>query len=185
MFNDSWFIAIGAALVLGIGGIANWRARRETLANGQSELSLPTRVLMVTAFGGMSITILLAAFDRALPLDVGPTATLILRIVGTLAAALGGLLIIAVFASRKRTWDVDTEHLATGGAYAVSRNPRAVGWTAIYLGLGLFAGSGAVIALAAVYLLGYTPWIVLEEQVLARRFGDEYRAYCLRTRRFL
>lgn len=184
MLEDLWYIAIGALFVLGIGGLANIRARRETARH--LPLSAPTRAMMVVAFSGLYVTIALAALTRALPIDLSDELTLGLRITGLAIILLGAAMVIAVFVgSRKRTWDVDTDRLSTRGVYALSRNPRAIGWTAINVGLGLTTTSGAVLALAAIFLLAYLPWILLEEVVLERHFGDQYRTYRARTRRFL
>ncbi len=184
MLEDLWYIAIGALFVLGIGGLANIRARRESARH--QPLSASTRMLMVLAFTGLYITIAIAALARALPIDIHEDITVGMRIAGIAIILVGTAMVIAVFAgSRKRTWDVDTDRLSTRGVYALSRNPRAVGWTAINVGLGLATTSGAVLALAAIFLLAYFPWILLEEVVLERHFGDQYRTYRARTRRFL
>lgn len=184
MLDDLWYIAVGSLFVLGIGGYANIRARRETARH--QPLSAPTRAMMALAYSGLAVTIALAALTHALPIDLSDELTLGLRIAGLAFVLIGATIVIAVFAgSRKRTWDVDTDTLSTRGVYALSRNPRAVGWTAINVGLGLATTSGAVLALAAIFLLAYLPWILLEEVVLERHFGDQYRTYRARTRRFL
>ena len=77
-----------------------------------------------------------------------------------------------------------TRHLMTDGPYRLNRNPMLTG-TIIYL-----AG-------VAVWLWKWQAWLVLvifflimliqvfsEERRLHRDFGEEYDAYCRRTRRF-
>lgn len=181
-------IVVGALLILGVGGIANLRGRRETAKAEGARLSLLTRVMMLLAFGGLGATIASAALTRAWPLNSGAEgwAGIVLNIAGIPLIILGACIVIAVFAgSRKRTWAVDTDKLATTGIYGRTRNPRALGWFLIYVGVALATGSGAVLVLAALFLLGYLPWILAEERALERHFGEEYRAYRERTPRFI
>ncbi len=76
--------------------------------------------------------------------------------------------------------------LVTQGAYRLSRNPMYVGGSAFFLGLGLAIGS---LWMTAAYLpLGlYLSLYVIprEEAYMERVFGDEYRAYCRKVRRWL
>ena len=72
------------------------------------------------------------------------------------------------------------------GAYRFSRNPMYVGGSAFFLGIGLLVGS---LWMFAAYLpLGLYLWLYFiprEEAYMERVFGDEYRAYCRRVRRWL
>ncbi|MCB9959793.1 MAG: isoprenylcysteine carboxylmethyltransferase family protein [Rhodospirillaceae bacterium] len=76
--------------------------------------------------------------------------------------------------------------LVTGGVYRISRNP-------IYLG-GLVALAGLAIVFANGWLLVTVPVVAVlldrlvigpEERHLEARFGEDYRAYRARTRRWL
>ena len=72
------------------------------------------------------------------------------------------------------------------GAYRFSRNPMYVGGSAFFLGIGLMVGS--LWMLAAYLLLGLYLWLYViprEEAYMERVFGDEYRTYCRRVRRWL
>ncbi len=72
------------------------------------------------------------------------------------------------------------------GAYRFSRNPMYVGGSAFFLGIGLMVGSLWI--LAAYLPLGLYLWLYViprEEAYMERVFGDEYRAYCRRVRRWL
>jgi protein-S-isoprenylcysteine O-methyltransferase Ste14 len=183
-------IAIGAFFVLAVGGLALARVRRDT-ASPQSRthhLSRPTQALMLLAFGGFAITFTSAALTQAWPLQAPPDdwPTLALPAIGLTLIAIGAAIVVSVFiGSRKHTWAVDTDALATTGIYGRTRNPRALGWFLIYAGLALTARSTAALLLAPIYLLGYLPWILLEEVALERHFGDLYRAYRHRTPRFI
>ena len=76
--------------------------------------------------------------------------------------------------------------LVTGGLYRYSRNPIYLGLTMIYLGLAAgFASLGSLILLPGV--LAAMVWGVIrrEESYLERKFGDTYRDYKARVRRWL
>ena len=72
------------------------------------------------------------------------------------------------------------------GAYGISRNPIYVGGSAFFLGIGLMLGS--IWMLAAYIPLGlYLSRFVIprEEAYLERTFGDDYKAYRRKVRRWL
>lgn len=112
--------------------------------------------------------------------------TIVLAGAGVCIAALG----VGRFVRAKTTVDpLDPQRastLVTTGIYRLTRNP-------MYLGLLL------VLAAWAVYLAHPLPWVVLplfilllnrvqiapEEAALTQLFGDEYRAYQKRVRRWL
>ncbi len=75
--------------------------------------------------------------------------------------------------------------LITDGPYQLSRNPIYVCYTFLYLGVGFWANS--------IWPLAFLPlvlWVLhrivisREEAYLERRFGDVYRAYRHRVRRW-
>lgn len=76
--------------------------------------------------------------------------------------------------------------LVTGGVFAWSRNPIYLGDVLILLALALGFGNAVNFLLLPpfVWLLGRCQ-IRPEERALQRLFGDEYRAYCARVRRWL
>ena len=76
--------------------------------------------------------------------------------------------------------------LVVSGPYRFSRNPMYLGLTLLYAGVAVMLG--VVWALLLVILLViYTQVRVImpEERYLQRAFGDDYRAYCSRVRRWL
>lgn len=75
--------------------------------------------------------------------------------------------------------------LATGGVYAVTRNPQYVGGIAALASLALLRRSSVVAALAAGYAAAIRVWVPVEEATLEREFGDTYRDYRQRTPRWL
>lgn len=123
-----------------------------------------------------------------------PVATLeppAIRFLALIPAALGiGLAVsaLALFSTagtQVRPFAVASA-LVTAGPYRFSRNP-------IYLGMALLLVAAALVARCA------TPWLVVpvfvwwiqtqviavEEDMLEARFGDDYRAYRRRVRRWL
>jgi len=117
---------------------------------------------------------------------------------GRLRAALGLALVaggVALMASAMRqfrragthveTWR-PTEAIVTWGVYARTRNPIYLAMLAIYAGLALLADSiwmlGLLVPLALVLRFGV---IAREERYLEAKFGEPYRAYRGRVRRWL
>jgi protein-S-isoprenylcysteine O-methyltransferase Ste14 len=84
-----------------------------------------------------------------------------------------------------RPW-APTPELIFDGPYKFTRNPMYVGLTLFEIGLGLLLNSVwvsalALPALAIVHFLAVLP----EERYLSTKFGDSYRNYLGRVRRYL
>ena len=76
--------------------------------------------------------------------------------------------------------------LATDGPFGFSRNPIYVSHVAIVLGLGLLLRSPFTVLLTPLLAFGLQKLAVEpEERHLLGKFGDDYRAYMARTRRWL
>lgn len=76
--------------------------------------------------------------------------------------------------------------LVTTGIYRWTRNPMYLGIALIYFGLAIFFDSVlALLILPAVLWVIQTQVIAKEEAYLERTFGDEYRAYRARVRRWI
>ncbi len=76
--------------------------------------------------------------------------------------------------------------LVVGGPYRWSRNPMYIAMAAVYAGLGIAAGSSWTLALLVPALLVIRYGVIArEEAYLARRFGDAYRLYKSRVRRWV
>jgi protein-S-isoprenylcysteine O-methyltransferase Ste14 len=75
--------------------------------------------------------------------------------------------------------------LLTTGPYAHSRNPMYLGWTSLHLGIALAANSFWIIAtLPLVVIVTHLFDIRREERRSLAEFGDEYRAYQEKVRRY-
>jgi protein-S-isoprenylcysteine O-methyltransferase Ste14 len=76
--------------------------------------------------------------------------------------------------------------LVTWGPYRVSRNPMYAGLSGFTAGLALLANTlWILVALPFVWLALRRLVIGREEAYLERRFGEEYRAFTARTRRWI
>ena len=76
--------------------------------------------------------------------------------------------------------------LVTAGIHGWSRNPIYIGMFLIYIGIGLAAQSPWVLMITLPLAITIRYGVVArEEAYLERRFGDEYRHYKSRVRRWL
>lgn len=76
--------------------------------------------------------------------------------------------------------------LATEGPFRFSRNPIYVSHVAVILGLGLLLGSPFTVLMTPFLAFGLQKLAVEpEERHLLDKFGDDYRGYMARTRRWL
>lgn len=76
--------------------------------------------------------------------------------------------------------------LVERGLYRYVRHPSYTGAFVLFVGLGLALDNGASLAaLALAAALAYGLRVRAEEAALAEAFGDHYREYCRRTKRFV
>jgi protein-S-isoprenylcysteine O-methyltransferase Ste14 len=76
--------------------------------------------------------------------------------------------------------------LVTSGPYRYSRNPDYVGQTLLYVGIALVANSWWPLLLLPLVLVVVQRGVIeREERYLEARFGQEYRDYKVRVRRWL
>jgi len=76
--------------------------------------------------------------------------------------------------------------IVTGGVYRYTRNPMYVGLTLMLLGWAVRIAVPFVLAGPVVFMLYITRFqIIPEERVLTSKFGEEYRKYQERVRRWL
>ena len=140
----------------------------------------------------LACLILGLALDHLLPLPFPLPGTALMH-----EAAGGGVILIgvAIVAAGIRNFTrADTpvpsnqpvRALVTTGIHGWSRNPIYVGMFLLYAGIGVAARSPwvLVLALPLVVILRYVV-VAREEAYLERRFGDEYRDYKARVRRWL
>jgi protein-S-isoprenylcysteine O-methyltransferase Ste14 len=132
-----------------------------------------------------------AVLEAIMPLPVAVAHSLARYVAGAVLAA-GGFVMIATGTRRFAAAGTNvpptlpTTALVVDGIYRRTRNPLYLGLSLIYLGLGVAAGS-----LWAIGLLVPLLWVInvgvvkREERYLERKFGDAYRDYKARVRRWI
>jgi protein-S-isoprenylcysteine O-methyltransferase Ste14 len=109
-----------------------------------------------------------------------------------LALASGALAVAAAWSFRRARTTVNpmrpdrASALVTGGAFRLSRNPIYVADAMLLAAWALWLGEAAAFAGVPLFIAYVTRFqVVPEERVLAEKFGDGYRAYRERVRRWL
>jgi protein-S-isoprenylcysteine O-methyltransferase Ste14 len=132
------------------------------------------------------------ALDRVLPLPLDLPGTALMQWM-----AGGGLILIgvAIVAAGIRNFsraatpvpsNQPVRVLVTAGIHGWSRNPIYVGMFLVYAGIGIAARSPWILILALPLAITLRYGVVArEEAYLERRFGDAYRDYKARVRRWL
>lgn len=111
------------------------------------------------------------------------------RAVGGLVIAIGALLAcsaLAYFRSWRFRAKLEKGHqLATGGPFRLMRHPIYTGLNLLAFGTALFIPTPIVWIAALLMIMGSDLRARTEEPLLVEAFGDSYRNYQARTRRFL
>ena len=122
------------------------------------------------------------------PLPFSRTVQIVMGAVIFLAAlALGGSARSLFSASGQdlRPW-TPSPSLLVRGPYRFTRNPMYVAMFILQIAIGFFAGNLWIVLLAPAFLMTVHYAAVLrEEAYLEDKFGDEYRAFKRRVRRYL
>jgi protein-S-isoprenylcysteine O-methyltransferase Ste14 len=99
---------------------------------------------------------------------------------------LGSLLAGWAVASVKDIEISTPSRIVVSGPYRFSRNPMYVAWTLIYAGAAFIVNTWWLIIFMPLTMIFTHQFVVLrEEQQLERLFGDEFRKYCDKVRRYL
>ncbi len=126
---------------------------------------------------------------RVLPLPLGGQPATTVAGVALVAGGIGFSLSGTATVLRHRTTVVPhraVTRLVTTGPYRVSRNPMYTGHVVACLGAALWAGSWWPLVVVPLSVLATLRWVVEpEEAYLAERFGQEYRGYRSRVRRWI
>ena len=149
------------------------------------ELKIPPPlqvIITATAMYGVSKTLPMLKFSvtGSKWLSVG------LGITGLSVAAVG----VTQFKKAQTTVNPKTPenatYLLTSGIYQYTRNPMYVGLVLILLGWALYLSHILALVLLAVFISYITRFQILpEERVMTQNFGDKYRAYLARVRRWV
>lgn len=148
------------------------------------QLKIPP-ALIALAFGGAmsaaAANLPFAAFDLPYVRQVGVT----------LALSGIGIVLLGMFTFMRHGTTVDPQQpsrastLVTSGIYRFSRNPMYLGFLTVLTGWALLACNWiAVLLVPAFVVLLNKLQIEPEERILGEQFGDAYRDYTQRTRRW-
>jgi protein-S-isoprenylcysteine O-methyltransferase Ste14 len=111
------------------------------------------------------------------------------RLVGILVMAVGAALMawsLVYFRSWRFRAQLEAGHqLATGGPFALMRHPIYMGLNLLALGTALWVPTIIVWAAFGLMVVGSDLRARAEERLLQQTFGDAYRSYCSRTKRFV
>ena len=136
----------------------------------------PPLVFLAALAGGFLL-------DRAVPVNLEPAAAPV-RVAGLIPPARRG----PAFQRRRRRprWRRPGRTPLTTGPFRYTRNPLYVALTLVYLGIALAAAMAWPVAtlVPALVVIRYRV-IAREEAYLERKFGDAYRDYKGRVRRWL
>jgi protein-S-isoprenylcysteine O-methyltransferase Ste14 len=137
-------------------------------------------------FGALALAIGLQALS-----PIAPMPEMLGKVGGGLLVALASILGGACLIRFRRAGTAiptyrPTTTLVADGPYRYSRNPIYVSLTTLYLGLTLLAGSwwGPILLPLVIAVVRYAV-IAREEAYLERKFGDAYRDYRSRVRRWI
>jgi protein-S-isoprenylcysteine O-methyltransferase Ste14 len=132
------------------------------------------------------------ALDRVLPLPIDLPRTAVMQRMAGAGLILIGVAIVAAGVrnfSRAATpvpSNQPVRALVTAGIHGWSRNPIYIGMFLVYAGIGIAARSPWILILALPLAITLRYGVVAREEVyLERRFGDAYRDYQARVRRWL
>ena len=140
----------------------------------------------------LAYLILGLALDRVLPLPLAlPEAALLSWTAGGVLILVGVAIVAAGIRNFSRAGtpvpsNQPVRALVTTGIHGWSRNPIYVGMFFLYAGIGLAARSPWVLVLTLPLAITLRYGVIArEEAYLKRRFGDAYRDYKARVRRWL
>lgn len=149
------------------------------------ELKLPPVLLVAVVAAAMWWLAAVTVSFEAMPLVRGAIA-LLLAIKGGWIAAAG------VIAFRKADTTVnpmtpeESSRVVQHGIYRHTRNPMYLGFLFVLVAWAVWLAAPWALLGPVLYVAWMTRFQILpEERALAERFGDEYRAYCRRTRRWV
>jgi protein-S-isoprenylcysteine O-methyltransferase Ste14 len=128
--------------------------------------------------------------EAVVPVPVLAGQALVRYLAGVVLAAAGFAIIFDatrrfVAAGTNIPPNLPTTALVVDGVYRRTRNPLYLGTTLVYLGLSVAAGSLWAIVLVVPLLWVINVGVIArEERYLERKFGDAYRGYKARVRRW-
>lgn len=146
---------------------------------------IPPPIFFITTF------VAAVFIQRWLPINWGFFDSKLANAIGVFILFIGFLFVIPAlyrFAKSKNTVITvkPANTLQTSGIYAISRNPMYVSLLLLYLGFTCIIGNWWNIILAPILVLVVQEYIIKrEERYLDQRFGQAFKNYKLRVRRWI
>jgi protein-S-isoprenylcysteine O-methyltransferase Ste14 len=148
-------------------------------------------VIVLPPFIFLGFLVVATVLELVVPLRPMTAYPIVRYLIGALLAA-GGFVMIGmgsrrlVAAGTNIPPNLPTTALVVDGIYARTRNPLYLGATLVYLGLSIAAGSlwAMLLALPLFWVINEGV-IAREERYLNRKFGEAYRTYKQRVRRWV
>ena len=137
----------------------------------------------------LALLVLGGVLETLMPVGIGVAEGW--RPVGWAMITVGlGVILACAVRFRRAGTNVQTSRpstkLVVGGLYRFSRNPIYVGFMITFLGIGVATDSAWLLGLALVLFVILRIGVIAREEIyLERKFGDDYRAYKARVRRWL
>ncbi len=192
----NWIVSAGLVILVGV-IIASWLAsyrvaKAAPIPSGDWFFGWPAWVQI----GGGLVGCLLLGYLAyllwiPLPLDLSPPAAALLRMAGFLFFITGWILALWARWTLGALYGVSTgfaaplqaEHcLIQNGPYAFIRHPMYLGYWLLLVGLMLLYRTWTPLLFLVISILSFYRRALREESALAERFGEEWRAYAMRTR---
>jgi protein-S-isoprenylcysteine O-methyltransferase Ste14 len=102
------------------------------------------------------------------------------------AGLLWGVIVHSAQSPKGMEWELDRSYMLSRGIYAYSRHPMYLSELMLIFGWVLFYGSLAVLGAALAWWALFSFYqIPLEERILENRFGESYREYKKKVRRWI
>jgi protein-S-isoprenylcysteine O-methyltransferase Ste14 len=176
-----------------VGGGATATTRSDGAETPASAAGAPdvAGVIVLPPFIFLGFLVAATVLEAGVPLPVLGEHALARYLAGAALAACGFVLIGMgtrrfVAAGTNIPPNLPTTALVVDGIYGRTRNPLYLGATLVYLGLSVAAGSLWAIVLVVPLLWVINVGVIArEERYLERKFGDAYRAYKGRVRRWV
>ena len=165
------------------------------IGGGKRGLPLLVELVAFTALLAWMAEIILYATHSSFrifpsPLDILLIDSYLARVIGVGLTMVGLTVFLMAYFSFGDSWrvgfDVKTPGvLVTRGVFSVTRNPIYLSLDLWFIGIFLINGTMGFLILAVLALLVQHWQILQEEAFLTNLYGQPYRDYCVRTRRYV
>ncbi|HKO98490.1 MAG TPA: isoprenylcysteine carboxylmethyltransferase family protein [Pyrinomonadaceae bacterium] len=197
-FFDYFQLAIIALFLLIIVVKTFYLRRRKinpiVIGGGKRGLLLIIEILAFAVLIAWMVEIVLYAVHSSFrifpaPLDSSLINSLLTKVVGVILITIGLILFLIAYVSFGDSWrvgfDVKTPGaLVTKGVFSITRNPIYLFLDLWFVGAFLINGT-LVFLIMAILAIGVQHWQILQEEAfLTNLYGQPYRDYCVRTRRY-